>query len=309
MIAALSENTDCLISVSTPNGTTNEFYRQVSSGSFPVFWFSWRDDPRRSEAWYESQKEKFPPHVIAQELDMSFTASVEGILIKPQWVAAAINASDRILGLEKVATFPSAGLDIAGDGENSDKTVLTYRRGCVVTNVEQWRDNPTQTAFRVDSLLRNDGIKSLTFDADGIGGSLASTLDLITGYRPYFVNSFHGSASPSENYWESEERTSKEKFKNKRAEAWFNLAERFRKTFEHLEGIRTHDLSELISIPNHAELIMQLSQPTVKYTDGGKLLIESKIDLKKRGLSSPDTADSLVYCFWEENSLSWFDKI
>lgn len=309
VIAALSENTDCLISVSTPNGTTNEFYRQVSSGAFPVFWFSWQDDPRRSVDWYERQKEKFAPHVIAQELDMSFTASIEGILIKPQWVAAAINASDRIIGLDTVATYPAAGLDLAGDGEKSDKTVLIYRKGCVVNFIETWQNNPTQSAFKVDAKLRADNIKSLTFDADGIGGSFASTLDLITGSRPYFINSFHGSASPSDNYWEAEERTSKEKFKNKRAEAWFQLAERFRKTYEHLEGIKTYDLSELISIPNNADLIMQLSQPTIKYTDGGKLLIESKIDLKKRGLSSPDIADSLVYCFWEEHSLTWIDKI
>jgi phage terminase large subunit len=309
VIAALSENTDCLVSVSTPNGTTNEFYRQVSSGAFPVFWFSWRDDPRRSEEWYERQKERFAAHTIAQELDMSFTASVEGILIKPRWVSASIDAAHKIEGLASAATYPAAGLDLAGDGENSDKTVLIYRRGCIVTAIEQWRDNPTQTAFRVDTALRNDGIKSLTFDADGIGGSLASTLDLITGYRPYSVVSFHGSGSPSDSVHEYEERTAKEKFKNKRAEAWFNLAERFRKTYEHIEGIRKHELSELISIPNHADLIMQLSQPTVKYTDGGKLLIESKIDLKKRGLSSPDTADSLVYCFWDEGSLEWMRNI
>lgn len=179
----------------------------------------------------------------------------------------------------------------------------------MVNFIETWQNNPTQSAFKVDAKLRADNIKSLTFDADGIGGSFASTLDLITGSRPYFINSFHGSASPSDNYWEAEERTSKEKFKNKRAEAWFQLAERFRKTYEHLEGIKTYDLSELISIPNNADLIMQLSQPTIKYTDGGKLLIESKIDLKKRGLSSPDIADSLVYCFWEEHSLTWIDKI
>ena len=70
-----------------------------------------------------------------------------------------------------------------------------------------------------------------------------------------------------------------------------------------------YDLSELISIPNNPELIMQLSQPTVKYSSNGKLLIESKEDLKKRGLSSPDMADSLAYSFWQEYNLDWLGKI
>jgi hypothetical protein len=34
-----------------------------------------------------------------------------------------------------------------------------------------------------------------------------------------------------------------------------------------------------------------------KYVDSGKIKIEGKQDLKKRGIKSPDYADALVYCY------------
>lgn len=308
VIAALSQNTDCFIGISTPNGTNNEQYRMRSSGNFPVFSIHWSDDPRRDNDWYEKKKRELPDFVIAQEYDINYTASVEGVLIKGQWVQAAINAHLNIKGLDKVATYPQAGLDVAGQGNN--KTVLTYRRGCVVTEVHEWQGlHVVQSAFKVDAMLRENGIKYLVFDADGIGCDIAGILESIQGYFPYQWEPFHGSSSPTENYWEAEEKTSKEKFYNARAEAYWNIRERFRKTYEHTEGIKEYDLSELISIPNNPELIMQLSQPTVKYSSNGKLLIESKEDLKKRGLSSPDMADSLAYSFWQEYNLDWLGKI
>jgi hypothetical protein len=41
VIAALSQNTDCLIQVSTPNGTNNEFYRSITAGNMPHISLHW----------------------------------------------------------------------------------------------------------------------------------------------------------------------------------------------------------------------------------------------------------------------------
>jgi hypothetical protein len=64
-------------------------------------------------------------------------------------------------------------------------------------------------------------------------------------------------------------------------------------------------LDELLSIPNDGSLINQMSQPITKYTTTGKILIESKDDMKKRGLSSPDDLDALVLSFVEGYDPSW----
>ena len=34
-----------------------------------------------------------------------------------------------------------------------------------------------------------------------------------------------------------------------------------------------------------------------KHNSNGQLMIESKADLKKRGMPSPDTSDALIHCF------------
>ena len=53
----------------------------------------------------------------------------------------------------------------------------------------------------------------------------------------------------------------------------------------------------MISVPNHPELIAQLSLPIYMSTEQGKVQIESKDDMRRRGIESPDFADALVLAF------------
>lgn len=326
VIAALSQNTDCLIQVSTPNGTTNEFYRAVFSGKYPVFSIHWKDDPRRNQwvapngqtgngwaapadaiyPWYERQVNDLDPVTVAQELDLDYTASVAGIYIPAKWVRSCIDAHLRlsIQAEERV----NAGLDVATEGSN--KSVLIIRRGGVVADPQHWQGvDTTQTAYRVNQAMVDNNYNSLCFDADGVGAGVAGTLAAIQS-KPYLVTVFHGAGTPSEHcYWEGEQKTSKQKFRNKRAEAWGIVRERIKKTYEMIEGIREHPLGDLISLPNHGELITQLSQPVVKYDASGKILLESKQDLQKRGLSSPDFADALALAFYPGADLDWLNNL
>jgi hypothetical protein len=48
------------------------------------------------------------------------------------------------------------------------------------------------------------------------------------------------------------------------------------------------------SIPQDDALIAELSTPTYAFTSSGKMFVESKADLKKRGIRSPDLADALL---------------
>ena len=61
---------------------------------------------------------------------------------------------------------------------------------------------------------------------------------------------------------------------------------------------RTPD--EMISIPNHPQLIAELSMPLAQRTASGKIKIESKDDMHRRGLKSPNYADALVLAFHAE---------
>jgi len=53
-------------------------------------------------------------------------------------------------------------------------------------------------------------------------------------------------------------------------------------------------------IPDDKELKEELTYPEYFYTTKDQLQIESKDDMKKRNLNSPDVAESLVYTFAEQ---------
>ena len=57
-----------------------------------------------------------------------------------------------------------------------------------------------------------------------------------------------------------------------------------------------------IEIPYDEEMIKQLSVRKYHMTSKGKIQLESKEEMKKRGLESPDTADSLSLAFYEPDT-------
>lgn len=287
--AALSQTTNCRIDVSTPNGSGNSFYRKRHSGTVPVFRFHWTDDPRKGPEWYARQLAKHDPVTVAQEIDIDYTASVEGITIPAKWVAAAIN-------LQLPANGPKiGGYDVADDGPN--KNVMIGRQGPVAFKVEAWGQlNTTQSAHKSVDVGRKMGLVTLHYDCIGVGAGVKGAYDSMESrpsFRPVAVNVGDG---PTSAVW-PDGKHSQEKFVNLRAEGWWLLRTRFEKTFEHVSGEATHPLDELISIPNEPELIAQLSQPKWFRTETGKIQIESKKDMQKRGIKSPDHADALMMAF------------
>ena len=72
---------------------------------------------------------------------------------------------------------------------------------------------------------------------------------------------------------------------------------RFERAYQHFNDIKKWSLDDMISIPNRAELISELSQPLVEYTDNGKVQIESKKAMKRRGIPSPNEAEALLLAF------------
>lgn len=72
------------------------------------------------------------------------------------------------------------------------------------------------------------------------------------------------------------------RYLNKRAEMWFAMR----------DWLRAGG-----AIPNDQALKMDLAGPTYEFNAAGKIKLESKDDIKKRGLPSPDVADALAVTF------------
>ena len=160
---ALSQTTRCRIDVSTPNGPGNPFAHKRFSGNLPVFTLHWKDDLRKNRTetlpdgrtiypWYEAEKKRLiDPVIIASQLDIDYSASIEGIVIPAAWVRAAVGL-DLSPGPRVVA-----GLDVGEEGP--DPSALIARAGPVVLPPVSWgRCNTTETAWRArDEAVRLQG--------------------------------------------------------------------------------------------------------------------------------------------------------
>lgn len=296
-----------MIRVSTPNGPADSFAIDYQSGLVPTFSLHWMEDDRRNDwigldgstgkgrisplgaiyPWYQTQKLKSSPEIIARELDINFTNSQSGTLIEHAWVMAAVD-----FPLVGSIFTNSAGFDVAGSGACLNTFIVM--EGNRVTHIESWSEpNVTISAFKSIDLCRQYNISKMNYDICGIGSGISSTLALQNNL-PFQHEGINNGSSPSDYYWISENRSSKEKYANLRAELWDAVKIRFRKTYEHKHGIAKHPHDELISIPNHQKLIQELSTPVVKYRSDGKILLESKQEMSARGVKSPDFADALV---------------
>jgi hypothetical protein len=62
--------------------------------------------------------------------------------------------------------------------------------------------------------------------------------------------------------------------------------------------------AEELSLQNDTELVAQFSCRKYRLTSRGKLLLESKEEMKKRGIDSPDRADAVSLSCYESKLFS-----
>lgn len=208
-------------------------------------------------------------HILGEFPDRSTDS-----LIPLDWIVAAQRRT-----LEPKEHAPRIlGVDVARYGE--DRTVILERRGPVVRcrSVSQQEDT-MQTAGRVAQALRETGASAAHVDVIGVG---AGVVDRLREQGLPVVPVNVGEAA-----WDSE------RFTNRRAECFWALRERFE--------------AEAIDLdPADEELAAQLSALKYKFDSRGRILIESKDDMRKRGMASPDQADALMLACLPE-SLVTFD--
>jgi hypothetical protein len=82
----------------------------------------------------------------------------------------------------------------------------------------------------------------------------------------------------------------KEKFSNQRAEMWWSVREL-------LQPDENGD--QVLALNIDHQTAAQLSAPSYRSNSGGRIQIESKDDMKKRGIGSPDRAEALLLAIFE----------
>jgi hypothetical protein len=295
---SLSENTSCHGSISTPKGA-NYFYQKRNSGKVRVITFGWWENPSMNDKWQERKKnpnsafyvfkKKTRDEVaIAQELDINYHASIAGIMIPSEWVMAAIDfdlpdTGDRV-----------AGYDLAAGGR--DLATYVFGKGVVVKKIEKiTAKTPMEGTWKAVELCDRDGVELLAYDRNVIGEDVYPQLKQGDRRVNFRLNGIYGQSPASSTLIETEGKRACDLYRNKRGEIWMELRKRFEKTYLHKTGTKRFPSNEMISIPNHIELIAELSTPLLVYSATGKIGVESKREMRVRHVASPNYADALAY--------------
>lgn len=314
--AALSQNTNCRVSVSSVNGMQNSFAERRHSGRVRVFTFRWQSDPRKDQAWYDKQVSRFDPVIVAQEIDLSYTASVSGVVIPYEWVQAAVDAH-KVLGI-KVGTHRRGALDVADEG--MDKNAFAGATGILLEYVDEWSGKGSDimdTVRRAHTICELEGYDSYHYDADGLGAGVRGDARTINDTSNHQIEAlqFRGSGAvlnpdkeiptlhnDAEHGEQKIVRTNKDYFKNRKAQGWWYLRLRFLATFRAVTtGEMPDDPELLISLSSQLPLLerlkLELTQPTYLKDPTGKIVIDKAPD----GSKSPNLADSVMILFATHN--------
>lgn len=307
--AAIAGNTDCVIWVSSVNpkeGTGNFFARKRHSGVKPrqVFRLYWGDDPRKTKAWGLAKKNSLSdPTTWEAEYEINYSASSEGVCIPAAWVRSA----QQLGSLEP--ELPRAKLGISGGDVGGGKalSVVIHRFGPIVSEPEARQEaDTTDTADWMLESCHQAGSAILHYDNVGIGAGVASRLNKSEEYREIARVGINTGVGPSDTVWNEgtpSETTSEDMFGNLKAEIWWLARHALQRTHLHVlwllkqeGGIKQH-LNEIVALGEDATLATQLSIPKWSKNTKGKIIIESKEQLAKRGITSPDYAEAFVLTF------------
>ena len=163
------------------------------------------------------------------------------------------------------------GVDVARFG--NDRTVVLMRRGDTVESIRAFsRIDTMAAAGQVMVAVREHHPDLVNVDVIGVGAGLVDRLNE-QGIRVCGVNV-------------AEKPRRDPSCANRRAEGYQSLARRFQE--------------RRIRIPRDAELIAELVTLRYQYDSRGRLLIQSKDNMRRRGIASPDKADALMLAFLDD---------
>lgn len=226
----------------------------------------------------------------------------DAVVIKRSWLQAAIDAHKTVKPLSGVWTgLRTVGYDVADSGD--DKNATSVLDGNVCVHLDEWRggeDMLRESAARVKQTAERHTADQIGYDCIGVGAGTGSHLNAM-GWRKHFKFNAGGKVSdPKKPYNRDAKITNEEYFANLKAQAWWLAADRFRNTYEAVTKGRQFPSDQMLSLSSDMDpkllekLIDELSTPKRDFDNAGKVKVESKKDLAKREVVSPNVADSFI---------------
>lgn len=288
ILGTLSGDENKLVMCGNPTRTSGTFYdsHHKDRGDYRAHKVSSRDSRRTNKKNIEMLERKYgrDSDVVRVRVDGEFPRAEPDTFI-PLELAEAAAMREVYLREDGELDIPEAvpleiGVDVARFGD--DETVIVPRIGLMVPFIRTYTKKDTmETAGWIINLAKELMLKygrprcTVKIDDDGVGGGVTDRIREVVREEGLYIDVIDchngGKADDPDHY------------DNWGTEAW----------------ARVRDLLQAgdIQIPNDEDLIAQLSTRKYTVTSKGRIILESKKDMKKRGLRSPDRADALVLAF------------
>lgn len=259
---ASADASNCRIVVSTPYGLNNQFAKLRHSGSIKVTTLHWKLHPEKDQAWYDNEcKRRNNDAVeIAQELDINYEGSEEGVLYEFNEMKKAVHNSP-LLSPDRIVV----SLDPAGEGED-EAVFYVCNNGNIVERKFIAKSTDPQLATEAVMLIKK--YSAQVFISDSIGNSVADLVSQLLGSTDVKVIKF-----------KSSEKATDPTYFNRRDQVYHQAAVQMK--------------SGNVQIDDDYTLMKQLNATKYK-KDNGRIYINSKEEIKEVIGVSPDRADSWV---------------
>jgi hypothetical protein len=325
--AALGDNTNTQLDISSVNGLGNVFHRrreagldwapglELEPGYTRIFVMDWRDHPEKTQEWYDERKARYTregmEHVFAQEVDRNYSAAIQNTIIPYEWLENCVDAHLKIPYLrcrpDEIPNVWKAGFDVADEG--IDRNAVTTRQWIIWRTAIEWGDKDPGTAARnaIDALRNHKGI-DCQYDCIGVGASVKSEFNRlieenVISHSDIDFTAWNAGAAVIDPFNhiipdDDDSPLNKDFFGNLKAQAWWSFRSRCFKTFMAVTTGAVYDPDELCSIDSEMPLLHQvlkeLAQPTRAVSSG----LRQIVDKKPNNTKSPNLADAGIMMYF-----------
>ncbi|MBB6218006.1 hypothetical protein HNQ80_004143 [Anaerosolibacter carboniphilus] len=292
ILGTLSGKENKLLMCGNPTRISGVFYdsHHRDRADYKTHKISSLDSPRTSKENIEMLKRKYHEDSDVYRIRVlgEFPKAEPDTFIALELAELATKAK-----IDSVGDTIHLGIDVARFGD--DETVIAPRIGSKVFKLHCYSKNDTMVtagwgiSIAKQMLEKFPTAYKVCFKVDdsGVGGGVTDRLNEVIreeeleNWEVIPVN--NGSSSDDEHY------------DNKGTECWAAVRDILQENFsDHVQG-----KDPIIELPDDEKLISQLTTRKYRMTSKGKIALERKEEMKKRGLQSPDRADAVVLAFYE----------
>lgn len=265
---SMSGHAACTILIGNPTRNSGLFFKthHALASEWRTYHVSCLDSPRVARDFVKQIADTYGPDSNAYRVRVlgEFALREDDTLIPAELIDSAMSR-DIVLDEKEPLVY---GIDVARFGD--DRSILCRRRGNVVIDFKRWQGlDLMQLTGAIVNEAKIDEPAEMCIDSIGLGSGVADRLREL-GYVVRDVNVSEASAMNPQ-------------AAKLRDELWLAVKEWLNQ--------------RVGKLPREDDLRQELVAPTYTFTSNGKIKVEGKAEMKRRGMRSPDMADALCLTF------------